>query len=109
MSDTRGTGFNLSMHWVVGHEGATWNEVTDARAKKAVQGYSSHCALLPSVLRVSTLRDILPASKSAVLQNHAAHLHRQWLAERQSSPRYSKLYALVPSLLHKGFLELVAT
>ncbi|KAI0026455.1 hypothetical protein K488DRAFT_66613 [Vararia minispora EC-137] len=109
MADTRGAGFSLDLHWVAGHEGATWNELTDARAKQAAQGYSSHSALLPGVLRAPSLKGKLPASKSAVLQQQRADLHKQWTTEWMSSPRYGKLRTFVPSLPYKGFLELTAS
>ncbi|KAI0026635.1 hypothetical protein K488DRAFT_65613, partial [Vararia minispora EC-137] len=106
MADTRGPGFALSMHWVAGHEGAVWNEITDTRAKQAAKGYSSHRALLPNVLRATAPKDVLPASKSAVLQHQEGRLRKQWSEEWKSSPRYPKLRALIPALPYKGFLDL---
>ncbi|KAI0028630.1 hypothetical protein K488DRAFT_35104, partial [Vararia minispora EC-137] len=91
---------------VAGHEGTTWNDITDARAEQAAQGYASHWALLPSVLRTMAPEDKLLASKSAMLQHQDERLRRQWLDEWRSSPRYLRLHALVPSLPYKGFLDL---
>ncbi|KAI0026664.1 hypothetical protein K488DRAFT_65410 [Vararia minispora EC-137] len=110
MTDTRGSGFSLGLHWVAGHEGAVWNEITDVRAKQAAQGYSSHQALLPHALRSGSLltNGKLPASKSATIQHLRAHLHQQWTEEWRSSPRYPKLHAFIPSLPYKGFLDLTA-
>lgn len=95
--------FELDLQWVPGHMGFAPNEKADEEAKTAAQGRSSETRTLPVTLRHGPL----PASVSALRQEHRAHLTRVWTKRWKKSPRYQRLHTLDRTTPSKKYIRLI--
>ncbi|KAF5372349.1 hypothetical protein D9615_009262 [Tricholomella constricta] len=93
--------YNLQITWISGHSGADGNELVDKAAKEAAQGTTSEWRRLPKYIR--ELGGRLPASVSALKQQHNAALKRRWGERWQKSPRYTKYEAFKEGLPFNNF------
>ena len=93
---------DLQLHWVPGHCDFARNERADVEAKKAAQGLSSDVKLLPTFMRKN-----LPASISALRQNHHQTILKNWKRRWKRSPRYKLLRSIDKSAPSKKYLKLV--
>jgi ribonuclease HI len=87
---------DLQLHWVPGHCDYARNERADKEAKKAAQGLSSDAKCLPSFLRKP-----LPASISALRQDHLQSIRKTWKRCWKRSPRY-KLHRTIDKTAPSG-------
>jgi len=87
---------------VPGHCGYERNERADEEAKKAAQGLSSDAKLLPPFLRKH-----LPASISALRQNHKQSILKTWKRRWKNSPRYKLHRAIDNTAPSKKYLTLL--
>lgn len=92
----------MQLHWVPGHCDNERNEKADEETKKAARGLSSDTKLLPSFLRKR-----LPASISALRQNHKQALQRTWKRRWKRSPRYLLHRSIDKSAPLNKFLTLI--
>lgn len=93
---------DLQIHWVPGHKGFKPNERADEVAKLAAQGQLSAPALLPRYLHSKSL----PASISALRQDHATRLQKRWSRRWKTSPRYKSTRSIDKLLPSKNYLQL---
>ena len=96
--------FRLEIGWVRGHNGTEGNEKVDGEAKEATKGCTSTACNLPSFLTDETL----PLSSSATKQASDTLLHGMWRSEWATSPRFSKLSRIDPSMPSNGFCKLAS-
>ena len=96
--------FRLEIGWVRGHNGTEGNEKVDGEAKEAAKGRMSTARNLHSFLTDKTL----PLSSSATKQASDALLHGMWRSEWATSPRFSKLSRIDPSMPSNGFRKLAS-
>ncbi|KAF5377958.1 hypothetical protein D9615_006778 [Tricholomella constricta] len=89
--DNQGVIQSTAITWISGHSGADGNELVDKAAKGAAQGTTSEWRRLPKYIR--ELGGRLPASVSALKQQHNAALKHRWGERWQKSPRYAKYEA----------------
>ncbi|KAI0767744.1 hypothetical protein C8Q74DRAFT_1163953, partial [Fomes fomentarius] len=94
--------YKLTVRWISGHSGAEGNEMVDEEAKWAAQGNSSDAAELPEFLR-----GVLPDGVSATRQAYSATLLPRWKEKWKTSPRYTKMSRIDPSLPSDKFFKAV--
>jgi ribonuclease HI len=104
--DDRGLNYHLTLRWIPGHKGVEGNELADAAAKEAAEGerYSSARVSLPNYLQDQKL----PDSISAIKQWHQTELNERWANTWKTSPRYTRISAIDPSMPSNKYIKLVA-
>ena len=90
----------LRIYWISSHSEVKGNEHVDSLAKEAAAGKASCRTDLPPLLRKT-----LPASASAIKQEHLAHLNRKWKSAWLSSPRERRLKEIDSTLPFSKFWQ----
>ena len=75
----------LMIWWISSHSNVKGNEYADKPAKEAAEGKTSPHKQLPP-----TLGEALPASTSAIKQEHLTHLKHKWKSTWRKSPRHQR-------------------
>ena len=94
----------ISLTWVAGHMKSEGNENADAEAKTAAVDGSSSLNRLPPFLHHQ-----LPISISAIKKGISKDIKMQTKAWWSSSPRFTKMNAIDPSLPSDEFLKILSS
>lgn len=95
--------YSLTVHWVLGHENAKYNEIINKEAKRAAQGHSSPHEALPY-----ELTNWLPISVSRARQEYERHLGERWQHDWLMSPLYERHRHWAPLAASKAHMRLTA-
>lgn len=90
----------FTLRWISAHSDVDRNEKVDLEAKKAARGESSNPSDLPEVLRQT-----LPFSKSALVQNAKSEAKSNWKERWGHSKRAQRYYSLDEQFPPKRFRE----
>ena len=90
--------------WTPGHEDIEGNEQADEAAKEAASGQTSSTKRLPVFLRGKSL----PVSVSATRQLLKKQMKNKWHTELSTSPRYTKIRKIDPTLPSDDFLHIAS-